>query len=191
MLAPQARLRASHFVPLCSVRQPMQQRPLATYTGTRCIVHLAPPTWRGSHRVLLLSGAGTRETAADARAAAKEDGEIPDHVLAQLTGGADPTVAGASKGKSLSRGQRKRLLKKQRFLRQMAGGGGASTFMSPAEAKRRAAAQQGLGGVQSLKDVLDTVDTTGACMLACGRAPRAGRRPGVMWDSQQSRECAV
>lgn len=119
------------------------------------------------HSLCHVCPSGTRETAAAATAAAKADDDIPDHVLAQLTGGADPTVAGASKGKALSRGQRKRLLKKQRFLRQMAGGGGASVFMSPAEAKRRAAAQAGLGGVQSLKDVLDTVDTSGACARGC------------------------
>ena len=89
------------------------------------------------------------------------DDDIPDAVLAQITSSSDSqAVTATAAGKKLSRGQRKRLLKKQRFLRQMDGTASAlkrAPALSQAELKRRKEQDKGLGGVAGLKDVLNEV----------------------------------
>ena len=92
---------------------------------------------------------------------ANGDDDIPDAVLAQITSSSDSqAVTATAAGKKLSRGQRKRLLKKQRFLRQMDGTASAlkrAPALSQAELKRRKEQDKGLGGVAGLKDVLNEV----------------------------------
>lgn len=92
----------------------------------------------------------------------QDTGAIPDAALVDLAGGNQAVASAVKAGRKLSRGQRKRLLRKQRFLDQFDSAGSVlrRSVMSPAELKRQQEAQRGLGGMQSLSAMLGEVDTS-------------------------------